>query len=257
MSNDQYIVNFDEKLEQQISLIKNSIRNFDEWHLAEALNLATRLRVLLHKWNWVSLLEQLWRNEDMLFYDTSTKQISYSDAINIGHNWLVEIINTKLDGVKYTPILDKNPSSKYIKFDDRWDWIIFTDTRWSKFSRKKIILFLANKDWWAHVSSTIEEKNHSFIKENSLWFYIKKNWKEEWLDWYNLWYYAARQIAHEFLRSVDENYEYFLEAPEWESLGTNMGIVSIEVEPILDKKIWRNKRCPCWSWKRYRKCCLV
>ena len=27
-------------------------------------------------------------------------------------------------------------------------------------------------------------------------------------------------------------------------------------KPIKDK-IWRNDMCKCWSWKKYKKCCLL
>lgn len=195
-----------EKLDQQLRLIHSSIEKFDQWLHDEALHLATRLRVLLHdnnprSWQW-SLLWQLWLKDTLNFYDSSF-WILKDSWINSSYNWLVLTFIWEKTWVRFIPVLDEW-NSRFKNFDDRWEWDIFIDMNLDKFSRKDIVLFISDQDWWAHLDSKIKEKDANLIKRNSLWIKVwdGKNRKDvNWLE-----YIAVRQITHEILKSLNPNY---------------------------------------------------
>jgi hypothetical protein len=66
------------KLKEQIHLLKNSTKLYDDGCIIEAYNMSIRIRLLLHDTrNSSSLLNQL-NKKNILFYDTSLEVVTNS-----------------------------------------------------------------------------------------------------------------------------------------------------------------------------------
>ena len=144
-----------ERLEEQTGFLVSSCRTFDEGNYAEAKRLSVHLRILLHtgRASVVSLLSQL---------GAAFKWNRFWSAM-IPHNphGLLSyhgLIVTKMGGsdIKYLPSLD-GLADQFLQQHHFVKWwqrtIVFKDRLGQTFSRKDLVLALANTDGGAHVDS--------------------------------------------------------------------------------------------------------
>lgn len=148
-----------ERLEEQTGFLVSSCRTFDEGNYAEAKRLSVHLRILLHTGRApvVSLLSQL---------GAAFKWNRFWSAM-IPHNphGLLSyhgLIVTKMGGsdIKYLPSLD-GLADQFLQQHHFVKWwqrtIVFKDRLGQTFSRKDLVLALANTDGGAHVDSDLDE----------------------------------------------------------------------------------------------------
>lgn len=167
----KYKRNFQEVNEQwndQINFIQESIRAFDNGNEKEARRLATAIRVMFHdSRESLSIYNQLikWSGKDMIF-----KSITdiYSPA-NLISSWLQLALQQSKGGLRYIPNLDESVNGRifFMDFDDWWNQIIFDDKK-NYFTRRDVVLFVANKDGGAHLDSEIKESYANIVKYNSI-----------------------------------------------------------------------------------------
>ena len=176
---------------------------------------------------------------------------SYSGLISVS-------VSTK--GAKCNPFLDRFPSGsdRQIAFDNWWKAVIFFDKDRNSFSRKDLVLALANQDGGAHVAQELGEKYNNLSRQNSL------NWHADmgegtWKPLTNPHYAAVRQIAHEVLKSLIPGYTVppaKSEEPGLMIAGMRFGIAEGPPSPPPSKpqqdKVGRNDPCPCGSGKKSR-----
>ena len=138
-----------------------------------------------------SLYRQL--NKNMTFLSNTDL---YSPA-NLLSSWTLLSIKFDKNNIEYVPHLEKLSSPTFLlRFDDWWNEIIFDDKK-NKFTRKDVILFVANQDGGAHVDSSFDEAYAQLTKLNSLgWVGI-----DERIPLNNPAYQAIRAMANEFLFS--------------------------------------------------------
>lgn len=160
-----------EKLAQQLQLLILSCNNFDSGLEVESLNIATRLRVLLHDTtDSKSLLKQLGLKSDTLFLDS----MAPIDPIPTGEYRNGQPImsvsgmppgvafSMSPGGARYVAPLDNSPLARgMIAFANWWnDETISTGE--GRCSRKKLVLDLANKEGGAHVDTRANSRFDSF-----------------------------------------------------------------------------------------------
>ncbi|MBU7536930.1 hypothetical protein KGM86_00570 [Leuconostoc lactis] len=179
----------------QIEFIEESINAFDKGNEKEARRIATAIRVMLHETpNSLSIYKQLEKN--MIF---KSKTDIYSPA-NLVSSWLLLQLSCGPDGLKYLPNLDDASHTRifFMIFEDWWNQIIFDDKN-NCFTRKDIILFVANKDGGAHLDPEISESFAKISMYNSI------GWKDknDNSPLNNPLYSAVRVIAEELIDSIN------------------------------------------------------
>lgn len=129
----------------------------------------------------------------MYFYSNS----SYTPG-NLLSSWTLLMMAIGPNSVRYTPLIDNPQRTFLFDFEDWWNEIIFDDLT-SKFSRKDIILFVANQDGGAHVDSDLSSSFAELTKHNSLgWSNGMGNAPDN-----NPAYQAIRAIASELIITLD------------------------------------------------------
>lgn len=114
-------------------------------------------------------------------------------------SWTLLTLQLCPDGIQYLPNIIYDKDNRYFcyTFDDWWNEVIFDDKS-NVFTRKDIILFVANNDGGAHVDPELKESFFLLSKQNSLGFMDNFDQAPE----NNPIYQAVRSIAEEFLISL-------------------------------------------------------
>ncbi|MDV7991213.1 hypothetical protein [Rhodococcus sp. IEGM 1374] len=144
-------------LAEQVQFLKNSAEKYDEGYSPESKRLATTIRVLVHDGTGVSLLKQLDVRSKMTFMalgggvDRDNLLPTSSLLINemeVGEGFM---------RFRYLPICvsqEEVDQAKFLSFDDWWTALsVVKDQAGREFSRKQLVLALANRDGGAHVAS--------------------------------------------------------------------------------------------------------
>ena len=219
------------QLKEQISFLVTSTMLFDKWKIVEAKRIATQLRILLHESkNSKSLLGQL-DLKGISFLNTANPYdpdnlVSYVGLCKFKfHNpsgrraWVIP---------RGTP--DELPKNSNLSFQDWWEMPVLVargKTENITFSRRDIVLHVADTDGGAHVDNALDEHYVALTKWNAIGILTVQNGIEKPIE--NPILPCFRQIAHEVLVSIqdsfpnlfDTHYEYIpVEEPPPYSLGT-------------------------------------
>jgi len=191
-----------EQLAEQTGFLGSSCKLFDQGNHAEAKRLSMQLRILLHTGRppGVALLDQLggafnWKRFwSAMIPDSPRGLLGYSGLI---------IMKLGEGDVKYLPSLD-DLAEQFLQFQSFLQWwqrgIVFKDKLGQTFSRKDLVLALANTDGGGHVDRDLEEAYFKLSRENSLgrmFFAGGREWFENPVP------SSIRQIAHELLRTLE------------------------------------------------------
>ncbi|CAM2794947.1 hypothetical protein [Dellaglioa algida] len=117
---------------------------------------------------------------------------------NLLPSWVLLSIKMSNDGIAYEPLIDSPSRTFFMNFEDWWNEIIFDDLN-SKFTRKDIILFVANQDGGTHVDPDMKESFVALTKLNSLgWVDQNGNVPKN-----NPVYQSIRSMARELIMSIN------------------------------------------------------
>lgn len=103
-----------DKLEQQIRLLKNFVNLFDEGDTDIIPSIATAIRVLVHDTRASTSLLQTLNIKSKSFYDTALPYVNTNMTTHSGLT--VTAVNT--NNILLLPILDEGPYKKYVPFED-------------------------------------------------------------------------------------------------------------------------------------------
>jgi hypothetical protein len=141
---------------------------------------------------------------------------------------------------------------------DWWNEIIIRDGRGATFTRKEIVLHVADKDGGSHVDPKLDQDYVELSRKNSLGYFAGNRSERHPLTRPEL--PTLRQIAHEVLKTFVPGYA----KDHSKNLGGIMVMgaaivkgnsVPPQVHPATPRvKIGRNDKCPCGSGKKYKKC---
>ena len=163
-------------LDEQVSFLKRSSEAFDNGYEDEAKRLAIVIRVLVHDTDSsLSLLGQLNR-KNFPFYDTALPRtpgnlLSYSG---------LTIMRMSPGGLTYLPrfqwhLLEPNksePLRRMLDFRKWWDQVIIEDANTNTFSRRELVLTMANKEGGAHIDPALKKEWAEWTRKDSMgWIY--------------------------------------------------------------------------------------
>ena len=255
-----------ELFQEQIDFLKSSSVAYDNGFLGEIKRLAVTVRVLLHDTKTSTSLTSHLGIKNRLYLDTS---FPFDERNQGSHSSLVKFAGT-VKGMKVIPFLYEGLGQRQESFDDWWNGIVFVDKERNKFSRKDIVLSLANKEGGAHVDKALDEAYANLRKNNSLgWYKVDPTGKET--PGEDQVPPTMRQIAHEVLKTFVPGYECKRDGEPRETIFIPGGIFKGESAPAIPtknptkqptqkrkrKKIGRNELCPCGSGKKFKRCCLT
>lgn len=247
-----------EHLADHIQFLKSSADSFDAGFTGESKRMATSLRVLLHDTTKShSLLSQL-SLKSIPFYDSA---IPINPRNKASHSGLVGALIGPSGG-KPIPFLDNAPEGyRQIEFEAWWNAPIFVDSKRQVFTRRDLILTVADQDGGAHVDPALEESYAQLSRHNSMgWFYTDGAANTPIKEFERA---AIRQITHEILKTLIPGYAKAL--PNL----TNDEFMISHVEDVVapngpvgrnsdviptNRRIGRNETCPCGSGIKYKMC---
>lgn len=188
-------------LRENIGFLEASAAAFDVGHHAEAKRLAATIRVLVHDTpKSRSLLGLVGIKAQLGYVNTA---IPFNPANLLTHHGLVGIgVGPK--GPAYWAPLEKGPRPRYghppSSFEDWWSQVVINDKSGGIFTRKDLVLALANKDGGAHVDPELEPSYAALTRDNSVGWTASNGHEERPLSDIEL--HSVRQIAYELIETL-------------------------------------------------------
>lgn len=196
-------------LENQIEFLESSAHSYDQGCDAEAVRMAVAIRILVHNSSQSkSLLTQL-DIKHILFCDTAS---DYDPKNLFPHIGLAAIRVGGPGGAGYTAMLDDvhpHRQKKKVPFDNWWNKILISDKTRNQFTRKSLVLNVANTDGGAHIDPGLDKKYAELSRFNSMdWKVVVGGIENPFRDRPEL--VCIRQITHEVLKTLKDVFpKYF------------------------------------------------
>ncbi|MCK5721882.1 MAG: tetratricopeptide repeat protein [Gammaproteobacteria bacterium] len=191
-------------LHRQLKLLETSSRAFDNGDIYEAINIAIRLRVLLHDtFKSTSLLTHLEQKNKLYFLSTLETIEEEKNRFIKEHGVLVQQNDPPamiIDGERKPPFSSWS-IKKHLPFDLWWNEKILKIND-KEYSRKDIVFITANKDGGAHIELKINEKTKLLKKGTGRVKYRIGNEEKE-KELIDTHFIFLRQLAYEVL-SIEE-----------------------------------------------------
>ena len=166
----------EEKLAEQLNLLIDLGEMYDSGKHWAALPLAATLRLLLHDTrNSHALLGQLGELHNLEFCDTA----HHRDPANLirSHEGLVSMaVIGGTPGWWYVPVLTNNedrPDYPFVSFNSWWDLMVLQDSIGHSWTRRSLVLDIANREGGAHVDPVQSEAIRAVQVENSMGWVVK------------------------------------------------------------------------------------
>jgi hypothetical protein len=190
-------------LKSQLGFLERSAESFDKGYEDEAKRLAVVVRVLVHDTSRSTSLLTLLNKKNIKFYDSKTP---YRPNSFIPYHGLTMIKIKDKESTYMAPLeggaSSRNKNSK-IPFKVWWEVIfVIKDKNGNTFTRKDLVLNLADKDGGAHIDSSLDEEYANLSRFNSLgWKFLKKDTGEP-ESMNNPVLPSVRQITHEVIKTL-------------------------------------------------------
>jgi hypothetical protein len=199
----QELSDLKEYLKENFNFLKSSAKAYDAGLEEEAKRIAVAIRTLVHDTNSShSLLKQL-NIKDQKYLDSASKRTgkefgSYRGLTLMHHN---------SDGTwAFTPkcILPPKPGEQYSykSFDQWWNGVVIIDNNENEFTRKQLVLALANKLGGAHVDPKLNQKFYDLYKIGSHGILVIEEFKSIPISGLEL--ASVRQIAFELITVLEK-----------------------------------------------------
>ena len=251
-------------LNEELELLAQLSELYDNGSQNMAKLLATTVRVLVHDTkNSKSLLAQLGVKQRKFLTTAETVPASVPGILHVGNFAALIGISLGGPGPDYVPYFDTGPrgSNTWIDFDEYWNETVFIDKHNEFFSRKDVVLYLANQDGGAHIDPKLDKKYVELSRHNSL------GWQAgdipDMRDLKGAELAAMRQISHEILTTLKEDYVTPQVKPSpYGVIGAGgIRLVTSEGHPNANDSVKtqfsgvrRKDPCPCGSGKKYKRC---
>jgi hypothetical protein len=252
--------------EEQLELLELNCNFFDEGKDIVAKTIATYVRILVHDTKKSRSLLGLLDIKNEKFFDSSSimRDEKRLNIQRIGSFCGLVGIAVGGNGKSYIPYLDDYPNENifgFVSFEDYWTRTIFIDQMGNSFSRKDIILTVANQDGGAHVDPKIDKDYKNLTRSNALGHHISSD-GINWVAPLGAERAAIRQIGHEILRTFKKNYTHkkMISSGQGFIMGGMGSWITTQVDdmPKLKKdtmqKVGRNDKCPCGSNVKFKRC---
>ena len=191
-------------LKDQIKLLRLNCSIYDSGNEIIGKQISTIIRILFHESKYSkSLLKQI-----------GIRDISWLNTSHGLHldNQISEcsLLTMKITGLygKYMPKCHTDYSMdeyNYKLFPEWWNMPVILDEKQQIFTRRDIVLYVANTDGGAHVDETLDEKYKDILKNNYLgWKYDLKGENKEFEGKIEL--ICMRQMAFEIINTINMKY---------------------------------------------------
>ncbi len=207
----KYLVSKDDlitHLKDQIDFMISSTISFDNEFEGEAKRLAATIRVLVHDTKSCSALLTQLNKMNILFFD-SASAFDPRNPLTCNCLLLKRLYKEETEDLEadYIAPLDNLPPTrnkdKKVSFGRWWNRnTVFKDKGGNLFSRRDIVLTVADKEGGAHIDPTLDQPYANLTKFNSLAWKVHTESKEK--DMGNPVPPGIRQIAHEVIKTLKE-----------------------------------------------------
>lgn len=237
----------------QLELLGNAANGFDGGSLAEAQNLATRIRVLLHDGPGPgrSFLAQIGIKERLPYLDTAQAE-DPPGVIGFGGGLcMISAVMGDEGSSRYKAPLDRlaperlHPLSAFV---DWWQDEILADDRGNSFSRRAFVLAVANQDGGSHFDDTLDAAYAELTRDRSLTSFQPAPGGDE--SFKNIAPPTIRQIAYELQQTLASQVVDDPAVPF--GLRVRAPICSLSIHTRVDAG--RNDPCPCESGLKTKRC---
>lgn len=188
-------------LAENLGFLKASASSFDAGFHGEAKRLALTIRVLVHDTDKSkSLLGLLGMKATMGFLDTA-HDVNPKNLMS--HHGLVGLHLSAGGGGYFAP-LDEDMHgrpNRFVFFPDWWNKVVIIDSKKNRFSRRELVLALANKDGGGHVDPALDENYANLSRNNSVGWIVSNGTTEKPMEGVEL--FSVRQIAYELTASIE------------------------------------------------------
>lgn len=191
-------------LKENIGFLEASNEAFDKGRYPEAKRLATTIRVLVHDTvNSKSILGLLGEKDNLEFLTTTEEDMPGNLTPFTG------LVGVRLGypKVSYYAMLDQGPPNIYslpkLSFDKWWNQEVIDDKEGGKFTRKKLILALVNKDGGAHVDPELDQIYADLTRNNSVGAIGSHGGEEYPIE--DVVLHTVRQISFEIVKTLNEH----------------------------------------------------
>lgn len=161
-----------EQLNNQIKLLNKNINDYDSGFNESAITISTICRIILHDTNnSKSLLTNLNIKKDLKFV-TGINSYMPSNMVpfskNVGIKNTIKKDTSQLTYYSITPKYKQIFNTISVDFDLWWNEIILRDSDHNLYTRKQIVLFVANKYGGAHIDNKIPDYFYNLEKNNKM-----------------------------------------------------------------------------------------
>ena len=202
-----------EALKEQLEMLNKSCLEFDRGDVFEAKRIAVHLRILWHnKGQSKGLASQLnLANKviDTAFVVPPAFVTSGSPEPPSDERRLFAIGGRRA----YAPLFDNGPAGTYeTEFDQWWEGNVLSDGEGHKFTRKDMVLGVANADGGAHVDSTLDSNYYALTRKGTFGTILveptdnSRVFKR--VETPSPVATTLRQIGHETLKTLCPGYKY-------------------------------------------------
>jgi hypothetical protein len=208
---------------ESIEFLIKSCMLYDDGDKPEAKRIAVELRKMLHDTGMSESIFTTLQLKNIYFIDTSIAIINGNNSASVSLSNISQHISFRLntnladstDSVdfknifllnestaEFKPRLNGKEVNKKILFEEWWNNIIICDSENNEFSRKDIVLALANQDGGAHVDREIENTYYKLTRENTFGSFIYNKFGGN-IPIKNIHLSTVRQIAHEVIKTLE------------------------------------------------------
>ncbi len=158
------------ELQDQVVLLEQACKIYDEGVSVAAKHMSVSLRVLLHHKNRSRALLQQLKLREKHFLDSGTdirsddlfSQFSLC-VLSAGKN-----ADSSYAGYEARCLAQFNFDDSWLKFPKWWNKAVVKDQNGKKFTRKDLVLYMADCDGGAHVDPALDAQYDQLVKRNSL-----------------------------------------------------------------------------------------
>lgn len=151
---------FKKHLQKQLKLLRKASKEYDNGDMDEAINIAIRLRVLLHdKGRNTSLLTHLQQRNKLYFLSTLETIEEEKNRFLKEHNMLIQQFEPPamiVDGERKPPFGSWG-IKKYLPFDVWWNEKVLKIND-KEYTREDIVLITTDKEGGAHVDQKVDQR---------------------------------------------------------------------------------------------------
>lgn len=151
---------FKKHLHRQLKLLETASKLYDNGDIYEAINIASRLRVLFHdKGRNISLLTHLKQKNEFYFLSTLETIEEQKDRFLKEHGVLIEQNEppAMIVGGERKPPFSSWGIKKYLPFDIWWKETVLKIND-KEYSREDIVLITTDKEGGAHIDSKVDQR---------------------------------------------------------------------------------------------------